>query len=91
MSESILVEGHWEHANWAVVFVFSFLFAFVSVFLSSYVSLCDVVFAVFPCLKVFWWKAIGSMQMGELGDSYDPLENKGPHCIHTFSSPSQKC
>ena len=29
--------------------------------------------------------------MGELGDSYDPLENKGPHCIHTFSSASQKC
>ena len=27
--------------------------------------------------------------MGGLGDSYDPLENKGPHCIHTFSFPQQ--
>ena len=41
-SPSILVEGHWEHAN------------------------------------------------GGLGDSYDPLENKGPHCVHTFSFPHQQ-
>ena len=40
--------------------------------------------------RAFWRKAIGSMQMGGLGDSYDPLENKGPHCIHTFSFPQQK-
>ena len=31
----------------------------------------------------------GEHANGGLGDSYDPLENKGPHCVHTFSFPHQ--